>query len=209
MNKFVAPVTRENLHSFKLFKVIEKNSVSVVGSIYRLAEDDGSKCPWFTHVSGPSNSLYPRPAISLYMLAGIVEDQSDANLALQQAREALDAAERAVALGSAGDCQCWECARMSAHTPGPWLFFATDGINVGVTTESADIAHCHGFYKPRRSWNEEVANAKLMAASPDLLEALREAVEFADQDYQCLTPTGRKMVDGWKAAIAKAEGNTE
>jgi hypothetical protein len=84
----------------------------------------------------------------------------------------------------------------ATHTPGPWSFHCEDG-DVGVYaagshTWVADI------------WGKNVANARLIAASPELLEALielKQAIEF--------TPLGIRQIaalEQAKVAIAKAEG---
>lgn len=39
------------------------------------------------------------------------------------------------------------------------------------------------------------------APAQPVVKALREAIEFADQDAQALTPVGKAMVDRWRAAI--------
>lgn len=59
-----------------------------------------------------------------------------------------------------------------AHTPGPWRPFAW-GKKVGVTGDlnTADIALVSGF-DTNRSLDEEMANARLIAAAPDLLDAV-------------------------------------
>jgi hypothetical protein len=63
------------------------------------------------------------------------------------------------------------------HTPGPWaagfdpdddtyfVYALVDDVNDGL-----DIAHCYG--------PDELANARLMGAAPDLLEALQEMVSI-------------------------------
>ena len=97
----------------------------------------------------------------------------------------------------------------SKHTPGPWV--AEDRVYDG--TGAAVIASYDEFTitMPSRgmvvyvtrpvgvSNAETVANARLCAAAPDLLEALKAVVKVAD----------RKTVefDLARAAIAKAEGN--
>jgi hypothetical protein len=62
----------------------------------------------------------------------------------------------------------------------------------------------HGFGGEEK-WNEPVldANARLMAASPELLEAAKAAKKYLEPD---LVEPGRTVF--WKlvAAIAKAEG---
>ena len=62
------------------------------------------------------------------------------------------------------------------HTPGPWTVF-DEKWGIGVTTDCADIAHCGGF-DTNRSRDEERANARLIAAAPDLLAALSECFSF-------------------------------
>lgn len=101
------------------------------------------------------------------------------------------------------------------HSPGPWLFHPSavsftqvecaDGTRPGRL--AASIYHP---MNPRRPMirvgattdddaAEVVANARLVAAAPELLEALKEAVEIIEN---------HTMFDGSKAyaAIAKAEG---
>lgn len=39
-------------------------------------------------------------------------------------------------------------------------------------------------------------------------EALREAIEFADQDAQALTPAGERMIARWRTALATIEAGT-
>lgn len=41
-----------------------------------------------------------------------------------------------------------------------------------------------------------------------MITALREAIEFAEQDGQALTPAGEAMVQRWRDALAEAESAT-
>lgn len=41
-----------------------------------------------------------------------------------------------------------------------------------------------------------------------MINALREAIEFAEQDGQALTPAGEAMVQRWRDALAEAESVT-
>jgi len=83
------------------------------------------------------------------------------------------------------------------YTPGPWV---ADGPFVGTASETRELNHdilsaCHD------NFNQALANAKLIAAAPDMLEALEKA---------------EKWLKGWasaeheleiiQAAIAKAKG---
>jgi hypothetical protein len=82
----------------------------------------------------------------------------------------------------------------SKHTPGPWEFF--DTLCIGVMSAQSDVAHCSG-YDGNRSRDEELANARLIAAAPDLLAALEALLSYDDM-VEC--------ADMARAAIAKARG---
>lgn len=66
-------------------------------------------------------------------------------------------------------------------TDGPWDFFeVSDGI--GVThEETADIAHCDGFYDGIRGKEEERSNAQFIAASRTLGPAMAKALIEAEE----------------------------
>lgn len=73
---------------------------------------------------------------------------------------------------------------MSGHTPGPWATFEIEDSRtrrplVGVTVDNgpADVAHCSGF-DSQRGADEERANARLIAAAPDLLAACERALSW-------------------------------
>lgn len=80
-----------------------------------------------------------------------------------------------------------------------WEIFDTP-IGIGVSeVDGYDIAHCSGF-DSRRSREEELANARLIAAAPDLLKALQSLVaNLAEGDFISET-----RIDAARAAIAKA-----
>lgn len=71
----------------------------------------------------------------------------------------------------------------NAHTPGPWRVFTTpDGRRVigvgdrtgGGITDQGDVStNDQGVW---RSGKEKLANARLIAAAPDLLEALKDCL---------------------------------
>lgn len=98
---------------------------------------------------------------------------------------------------------------MSKHTPGPWR--VTEGRRIdsgrGYSTAIADVwAHGEGA-DDAPSTGEAEANARLLAAAPDLLEACKEAVAVAnmsDEDKPTLDDIDWARL---RAAIAKAEGN--
>ena len=62
---------------------------------------------------------------------------------------------------------------MSKHTPGPWM---ADSHYPSVSAPTApNLALCNDHAIPM---SERIANARLIAAAPDLLEALKEVVAF-------------------------------
>lgn len=73
------------------------------------------------------------------------------------------------------------------HTPGPWKAFGTAVYFPGI----------RGGFDLRSCPNPE-ANARLIAAAPDLLDALKEVVRISDRKHDAW--------DAARAAIAKATG---
>ena len=103
-----------------------------------------------------------------------------------------------------------------SHTPGPWATHKTEG-NGGNISDRLEIvvpeegrkrtlrASIYGFKMP-----EGQANARLIAAAPELLEVIREAVDSAEREMA----KGRKASPGlatWlekaRAALAKARAD--
>lgn len=93
---------------------------------------------------------------------------------------------------------------MSEHTPGPW----TLSRNLGPWTSSAGHVHhtiergSHGCINVEQSAGDEAeANARLIVAAPEMLEALRTIV-----DRSVLGAPGNPFGEQARAAIAKATG---
>jgi len=98
-----------------------------------------------------------------------------------------------------------------AHTPGPWtteqhgdyldVFPVTPGWGYGgvCRIENADIDPI-----PLRAQAD--ANARLIAAAPELLEALELLHRIALQTPQLNNPDDREVIDQAWAAIRKAKG---
>lgn len=86
------------------------------------------------------------------------------------------------------------------HTPGPWrVHRESDKVGILTASNVEHLATTHGFRK------EE--NARLMAAAPMLLAALKRLVtEHADLGEIDLTDDERAAIDCARAAIAQAEG---
>lgn len=93
---------------------------------------------------------------------------------------------------------------MTKHTPGPW-HCRPYGDSFVATCGNADkrVAYCYAVFEDR-SKDEAEANARLIAAAPELLEALEKA-------HACATLPDDGTCDGCfvSAAIAKARGNHE
>lgn len=78
------------------------------------------------------------------------------------------------------------------HTPGPWIVEA-----VGPWLEVANEETLYTVAKVNGSGQGPQANACLIAAAPDLLEACRTLIETGDL---------QAAIDKARAAIARAEG---
>jgi hypothetical protein len=81
-------------------------------------------------------------------------------------------------------------AKPETFTPGPWTA-SGNGVHKGIrcvaTTHNDDHRH---------------ADARLIAAAPELLAALRGLLDLADESGRGHLP----MLDAARAALAKAEG---
>ena len=101
------------------------------------------------------------------------------------------------------------------HTPGPWtaeILPHRDGYNyVHVKSEQGDII------EPTKAYDIEQANGCLIAAAPELLEALRYAlvgVEHHAEEFKTKFPSKwessriKERLEFCRATIAKAEGRS-
>ncbi len=103
---------------------------------------------------------------------------------------------------------------MTKHTPGPWKFSAESidpEWSVVTTAGGSVIANVNDRH-------DQPANASLIAAAPDMLEALKEALSHLDENARFLRDIqahAGKVSDAFssadkvRAAIAKAEGKAE
>ena len=98
---------------------------------------------------------------------------------------------------------------MSAHTPGPWRavkragsytspFVIVDGSGSGIANLEGNQLNPTGT-----SIGAAEANASLIAAAPELLEALRNLLDLT---WPSLDMGEQSVIDLARAAIAKAEG---
>ena len=114
-----------------------------------------------------------------------------------------------------------EVANMSGHTPGPWEVLPESDSHEGPLNIVSEYEEKGG--RASANWIAECdlqsdeaqnrANARLIAAAPDLLEALRASVAATDRELEAFRRNlGRnplvmpEWLAGARAAIAKAEG---
>lgn len=102
---------------------------------------------------------------------------------------------------------------MSKHTPGPWFaFIKGDTIAVGTAKNGREVdavVHWSGFDSCGVDHVEQRANARLIAAAPDMLAALKlveAALAVGNGINRRSQPIGGKTyISQLKAAIAKAQ----
>lgn len=85
---------------------------------------------------------------------------------------------------------------MSAHTPGPWAVGKNERSDERIEVRAEPLGLLVALV-------EKSSDARLIAAAPDLLEALRVLVEVASV---CIPETAGHELEQARAAIAKAEG---
>lgn len=86
------------------------------------------------------------------------------------------------------------------HTPGPWE--SINGYIFPIKGEKICIMTAMGS-----KGSEREANARLIAAAPELLEALQSIIEIGKRNTE--NPKYDGYYDAARAAIAKATGETE
>lgn len=91
------------------------------------------------------------------------------------------------------------------HTPGPWVI----NYDGGIWTEPTEIDKhsrpiCSFRWGSFKEFNEgnNAANARLIAAAPEMLDALKA---LTDEAFQNMTGGAGHLIDDAYAAIAKAE----
>lgn len=97
------------------------------------------------------------------------------------------------------------------HTPGPWTVFARPGTEtLEVQAAGKPVAHWMGFDGADQPWDEKAANARLMAAAPDLLAAAAKVLldnsgiaGVSSAEYRAIAVSDLKPL---AVAVAKARG---
>jgi hypothetical protein len=91
---------------------------------------------------------------------------------------------------------------MPDHTPGPWKVFKLPGASmIGVVPVNARGRPRQGRETPDICQCEQEADARLIAAAPELLTACKEALAIVT----AYAP-GERQLEMLRAALAKAEG---
>ena len=93
---------------------------------------------------------------------------------------------------------------MSKHTPGPWETYVNANNDVTIRKMFPDGTECCQIARCKSSF----ANARLIAAAPELLEALKAgpSAEHPPVDGEICLCWQCEFVRLRRAAIAKAEG---
>ena len=94
------------------------------------------------------------------------------------------------------------------HTPGPWAVFQNDSDEERLDINSLHPSGKGAFFVAETigglADGEMEANARLIAAAPDLLQACEQAEHWLDHDDGSAEPA--EMLRVLRAAIAKANG---
>ena len=99
---------------------------------------------------------------------------------------------------------------MSKHTPGPWKvgkYLGQGGwvVHMDVVDRGRGMDIVHGVAGLDN--DERLANARLIAAAPDLLKAFSDV--YLELAWDHLPPAKKYLAENARAAIAKATGGAE
>ena len=90
------------------------------------------------------------------------------------------------------------------HTPGPWQMVGNED---GYLELIAPGPRRLGVFSKRGfSYRERKANARLIAAAPELLAALRDVIGWIPGSSAWHTDAARKSVENARAVLAQATG---
>ncbi len=97
---------------------------------------------------------------------------------------------------------------MNKHTPGPWDFpKEQSAIRYTVNDmHNRHVAMVSCYCAKQGDEVENLANAQLIAAAPDMLEALKSLVSFTERTTEGWTEADLEILDQAQTAIAKATG---
>ena len=102
---------------------------------------------------------------------------------------------------------------MTSHTPGPWSISGrcvrANGYLVAIPAQLPSVVVDGVFQdtpESKRALEEEACNARLIAAAPDMLAALKAYAAWFSDPATCTDPVLKPMRQNVLAAIAKATG---
>lgn len=100
---------------------------------------------------------------------------------------------------------------MSGYTNGPWhvVMDRDEFFNIEAS-DGSEVVGCEGLY---RFDDDDEANARLIAAAPELLEALEDCAGWLDwlyhPDHDDKHKTNLRRIQKARAAISKAKGEQQ
>jgi hypothetical protein len=96
------------------------------------------------------------------------------------------------------------------HTPGPWTLHGWADNDYEINAALDTVCNVPGFDDDTVDADRAEANARLIAAAPELLAALREIADECNRRLRKGEDSGDRLtLQLCKAAIAKAEGRSE
>ena len=101
---------------------------------------------------------------------------------------------------------------MTKHTPGPWVFTEENNGHLEIKGQKRYVAMLFRMDDfeadpvETPDCEQAEANARLIAAAPELLDGVKELVEWLEMEYP--ESLHQKHFDKWYKLIAKAEGST-
>lgn len=99
--------------------------------------------------------------------------------------------------------------QMSQHTPGPWRYYTKpqpNGCPI-IGTRGLMVAMLAHSINHQDQIEEALANARLIAAAPELLDIATEIMSIGDSLVRDIY--GSEFLESIKQAIAKATGATK
>lgn len=103
----------------------------------------------------------------------------------------------------------------ATHTPGPWIFTSDGDAPMTHSIRGANRMWVAEIHDTAGTQHEVLANARLIAAAPELLHALQQSLWYAEIQAEVLKkyrPHGDSLprffasIEQARAAIAKATG---
>lgn len=96
------------------------------------------------------------------------------------------------------------------HTPGPWVVHPWGDKDYEINAALDTVCNVPGFDDDTVDADRAEANARLIAAAPELLAALKEIADNCERRLRKGEDSGDRLtLRLCNAAIAKAEGRSE